>query len=180
MADSDNFEIQEGPHDEGEYPEDNDPQPLDPYADPWAGGGMDGATWWMGGLNLATNHLIWPKLAHTRRPTDFRSASIVEDACQKGLGDNLKLSDNPKSKIGLTSWIATLKQFLEETRQDTVFWIYNPNEDTKDYILDTWNKCKKKLVDDWVELLHEGVRDLPVCCWKRQRRHAAMLEYCLT
>ena len=75
----------------------------------------------------------------------------------------MKLTDDPKSKVGLTSWIAALKRFLEETGQDTVFRIYDPKEDTEDYILDNWDKCRKRLVDDWVETLHEGVGDLPVC-----------------
>ena len=160
MDDRDQVEEEEGPHDEGDYLMFDNPQDLDPNADPRVGGGTNGATWWTGGPNLMTSRLIWPKSAHARRPTDFQSAS---NACQKGLGDNLKLTDDPKSKVGLTSQIAALKRFLKETGQDTVFRIYDPNEDTEDYILDNWNKCRKQLVDNWVETLHEGVGDLPVC-----------------
>ena len=87
---------------------------------------------------------------------------------QKGLEEHMKLSDNFKSKVLLTSWIATLKQFLEETGQDMVFHIYNANKDTKDYILNTWDKYRRELVDDWVTKVTEGIGILPPCCFDLQ------------
>ena len=88
---------------------------------------------------------------------------MVEEACKKGLENYMKLSDDSESKVLLTSWITAFKQFLEETGQDTIFCIYNTDNNTEDYILSTWDKCKKELVDDWVTKLTEWVGDLPLC-----------------
>ena len=56
-----------------------------------------------------------------------------------------------------------MKCFLEETGQDTIFNIYNMDKDTEDYILNTWDKCKREFVDNWITELTEGVGDLPPC-----------------
>ena len=81
----------------------DDVEALDLNADPHIGGGTNRAMWWMGRPNLITKHLIWPKLAHTRRPTDFRSTAIVEEACKKRLKEHMKLLDDTKNKILLIS-----------------------------------------------------------------------------
>ena len=55
MADLEGLEEEERPHDEGLYVGEEDPQPLDPNANPRIGGGADGATWWTGGSNMMTD-----------------------------------------------------------------------------------------------------------------------------
>ena len=87
---------------------------LDPNVDLWVGGGTNEAMWWIGGPTLTADCLIWPKSAYTRRPMDFRSAAMVEETCKKRLEKDMQLSDDPKSKVLLTSWIAVLNDFLRK------------------------------------------------------------------
>ena len=50
---------------------------------PRIGGGTDTDTWWTGGPNL--KKLTRPKSSNARRPTDLKSLSKVQDACEEGL-----------------------------------------------------------------------------------------------
>ena len=62
----------------------NEGEDLNPNMDPCVGGGTDRGTWWMGRPNLTAECLIWSKSAHARRPTNFRSTAMIEEACKKG------------------------------------------------------------------------------------------------
>jgi hypothetical protein len=89
--------------------------------DPRIGGGTNGNTWWVGGSNL--NRKTRATTTKARRPDEFRSANIIENACTEGLPEKMHLSiDDPKSTVTLTSWISAMKKYFEDRGMDTVFW----------------------------------------------------------
>ena len=102
-------EEEEQPMDEAEEEIIFHPMEVDPESNPRIGGGTDPQTWWTGGPNVQANRITWPRSASARRPTEFKSASLVEENCRKGLKAHLKLTNDPKSKITLTSWVSALK-----------------------------------------------------------------------
>ena len=107
---------------------------------PRVGGSIKGC-YWVGGSNLATNKLVRPKSTLAWRPDDYKSASRVEEQCQKGLRVERQLSEDGKSsKITLTSWITSLRVNLEERGLDTVFRIIDANNRTKAYLLGKWRE----------------------------------------
>ena len=68
---------------------------------PRIGGGTGSDSWWTGGPNLTPRTKA--HTAHAGRPSDFKSASKVQEACTKGLAENRQLGtaddkEKPKAK----------------------------------------------------------------------------------
>ena len=77
-----------------------------------------------------------------------------------------KLSSNEsKSKINLTSWIACIRSYTENNGMETIFRIYDPYLKTGVYFLDDWGAAKDGKVSKWVQTLTTtGVRYVQVNC----------------
>ena len=77
-----------------------------------------------------------------------------------------KLSSNEsKSKINLTSWIACIRSYTENNGMETIFRIYDPYLKTGVYLLDDWGAAKDGKVSKWVQTLTTtGVRYVQVNC----------------
>ena len=99
---------------------------MDP---PIVGGGVD-ATTWTGGSNRQADWRTRPTSTMARRPTDFISASMIEQHACAGLSEHRHLIPNEKtSKSTLTVWINSIRSYMEEHGLDTVFRVYTPLQD---------------------------------------------------
>ena len=91
---------------------------MDP---PRVGGGVD-VTAWTGGSNRQADWRTRPTSTMARRPTDFKSASMIERHACAGLAEHRHLRQKEKtSKITLTAWINSIRSYMEEHVLDTVF-----------------------------------------------------------
>ena len=85
------------------------------------GGGQED-TAWTGGRNCPANYQTRPNSMMARRPTNFKSANLIEPIATKGLADNQHIVPKEKtSNITLTLWVNSIKTYMEERFFDTVF-----------------------------------------------------------
>jgi hypothetical protein len=83
-------------------------------------GGGSGDTAWVGGSNVTTSRLSRPDSTLARRPTDFKSASSIESKATQGLAEDRRLGlDETTSKITLTSWVNSIRSYMETHGLDT-------------------------------------------------------------
>ena len=101
---------------------------------PRIGGGTGSDSWWTGGPNLTPRTKA--HTAHAGRPSDFKSASKVQEACTKGLAENRQLgtADDKENTITLTSWVNEIRANMEQSGMDTVFWV-RPSKTEECYLL---------------------------------------------
>jgi len=118
-------------------------------------GGVFGGTVWTGGSGLRGKRLQRPKTIFTRRPTDFRGASKIEETSIRGLPEGKRLGLE-KGEVSLTSWIRLIRIFLEDTGQDSVFRIADDREETEIYLLEDWGRATVTTVEPWVASLQDG------------------------
>ena len=62
-------------------------------------------------------------------PEDFRSQHIVEQACVKGLSEELHLNLDVKSAVILTMWLPALAEYMEDQGLDTVLHVIKDGQD---------------------------------------------------
>ena len=122
---------------------------------PRIGGGTDGDTWWTGGPN--TKPLSRPMTINARRPDDFKSAEKIEYNCTKGIpeGRRLGTEDDKDATITLTTWINELREEIEATGMDTVFWVMKGMQET--YLLSDWGAISRDMLNTWIDHLKKGV-----------------------
>ena len=131
-----------------------------PFTQPRAGGGTTDQDVWTGGSGLASQRSSRPKSINARRPSDFRSAARIEDACTSGLREEWRLGPSDgQSRISLTSWIAALRSKIEECGMDGVFRVVSDDGKSETYLLDKWGSADEETVADWEEKLRTGVPD---------------------
>jgi hypothetical protein len=93
-----------------------------------------------------------------RRPTDFKSANIIEPITTKGLPDDRHIGPDEKtSKITLTSWVNSTRSYMEECGLDTVFHVYDGKTDSEIYLLTDWGSASPDKIEAWVATLCVGV-----------------------
>ena len=125
---------------------------MDP---PRVGGGVD-STAWTGGSNRQADRRTRPTSTMARRPTDFRSASMIEQHACAGLSEHRHLRPNEKtSKITLTAWINSIRLYMEEHSIYTVFRVYTPLRDgaPETYILEEWGTVRSDAINAWISFL---------------------------
>ena len=92
---------------------------------------------WVGGSNVENNKRTRPKSTLSRRPTDFKSSNLIETKAVAGLHEDRKLGSNEKtSKISLSSWVNSLKLYMEDRGLDTVFRMFDATTQTETYLLE--------------------------------------------
>ena len=124
---------------------------------PRVGGGADESAW-VGGSNLTDQARKRPKSTLARRPTDFKSACTIESKAIEGLPEARQLgADEKTSKISLTSWVNSVRVYMEDRGLDTVFRIEDAISGKEVYLLDQWGLANQDLVETWVESLKTGV-----------------------
>ena len=74
---------------------------------------------------------------------------------------NLSL-EKSKSKITLTTLIAWIRSHMYDNGMDTVFHVYNPDLNSKVYIIDDWGLAEDGKVSKWFQTL----RTTGGCQWK--------------
>ena len=121
-------------------------------------GGIIRGTPWVGGSSL--NPRSKPKSTLAWRPDDFRSANKVEESCQVGLKENRHLGSEMKtSKVSLTTWVDSIKEYMEDRGMDTVFRIViKPTSTTQyeSYMLEDWSVVKNEdIIENWVNHLKQ-------------------------
>ena len=118
---------------------------------PRIGGGTDGDTWWTGGPN--TKPLSRPMTINARRPDDFKSAEKIEYPCTKDLpeGRRLGTEDDKDATITLTTWINELREEIESTGMDTVFWVMKGMKETN--LLSDWGAISRDMLNTWIDHL---------------------------
>jgi hypothetical protein len=127
-------------------------------------GGGSGDTAWVGGSNVTTSRLSRPDSTLARRPTDFKSASSIESKATQGLTEDCRLSlDETTSKITLTSWVNSIRSYMETHGLDTVFCMYDSVKDSEVYLLVDWGSADSIQVVIWESQLLSGVGGLPPC-----------------
>ena len=129
---------------------------------PRIGGGTGSDSWWTGGPNLAPRTKA--HTAHAGRPSDFKSASKVQEVCTKGLAENRQLgtADDKENTITLTSWVNEIRANMEQSGMDTVFWVRASN--TKEcYLLRNYGELDSHTVAVWTDELKTGVDGANVC-----------------
>jgi hypothetical protein len=132
-------------------------------APPRVGGGHDESAW-VGGSNLTNERSTRPTSTLARRPTDFKSASEIERRAVQGLPEDRRLSlDEKTSKITLTSWVNAMRSYLEERGMDTVFRIFDPDNNSETYILKDYGSASSTEVTTWTKTLEKGVGDRDPC-----------------
>ena len=138
-----------------------DPEPttvtMTNTKNPRIGGGTDSDTWWTGGPNLAK--LTRPKSSNARRPSDLKSLSKVQDACEEGLSEGRQLGtvDDKDNNITVTSWVNEVRGIIEKRGMDTVFHIILGKSETN--MLVEWGDISMSQVQEWVaQLKTTGVR----------------------
>jgi hypothetical protein len=130
---------------------------------PRIGGGSDD-TAWVGGSNVKASQRSRPSSTLARRPTDFKSASQIEQKAAEGLSADRCLGlDGKTSKITMTSWKSATQEYMEEHGLDTVFRIYDPIQDTEAHLLQEWGKAEPDAVEAWEDSLAAGVGNSPLC-----------------
>ena len=131
---------------------------------PCVSGGHNSETYWVGGSK--TLPITRENSIQAWRPNAFHSVSIITKNCTEGLPYEKKLSSNEsKSKINLTSWIACIRSYTENNGMETIFRIYDPYLKTGVYLLDEWDAAKDGKVSKWVQTLTTtGVRYVQVNC----------------
>ena len=93
-----------------------------------------------------------------RHSTYFKSASSIEQIATKGLAENWHIGTKEKtSKITLTSWVNSIKTYMEERGLDTVFGVYDASTDVKSYLLKDWGSAEPESIQQWVVTLRTGV-----------------------
>jgi hypothetical protein len=138
------------------------------FPSPRVGGGND-STAWTGGPNDVLKRLTRPSSTMARRPTDFKSASSIEHIATKGLPEDRHIGPDEKtSKITLTSWVNSIRSYMEERGMDTVFYVFDPVTNSEIYLLSEWGSASPTKIDAWVTTLRSGVPKpdgtlLPVC-----------------
>lgn len=122
---------------------------------PRVGGGTNGDTWWTGGSNM--HKLMRPKTINARRPDDFKSAEKIELNCTRGLpeGRRLGTEDDKDATITLTTWINELREEIESTGMDTVFYVCHGSKEV--YMLSDWGAVSKDMLTSWIEELKVGM-----------------------
>ncbi len=139
------------------------PTTVTTVAAPRIGGGS-GATAWVGGSNLSTARQTRPESTLARRPTDFKSAAQIEWKATVGLPKERRLSlDEKTSKITLTSWVNSIRNYMEERGMDTVFRIFDTSSNSEIYLLQDWGSADPISVAAWETSLLSGIDNLPVC-----------------
>jgi hypothetical protein len=124
---------------------------------PRIGGGKD-VTAWTGGSNQAARRLARPSSTMARRPTDFKSANTVEHIATKGLPEERHIGPDEKtSKITLTSWVNSVRSYMEERGMDTVFHVFDGQTNTETYLLTDWGSASPAKIEAWVATLRTGV-----------------------
>ena len=124
---------------------------------PRVGGGADESAW-VGGSNLTDQARKRPKLTLARRPTDFKSACTIEFKAIKGLPEASQLgTDEKTSKIPLTSWVNSVRVYMEDQGLDSVFKIEDAISGKEVYLLDQWGLANQDLVETWVESIKTEV-----------------------
>ena len=89
-----------------------------------------------------------------RRPTDFKSANWIEQIATKGLEENRHIGpEENTSKINLTSWVNSIKIYMEERGLDTVFLVYDTSTDFETYLLKDWGGAEPEGIQQWVDTL---------------------------
>ena len=144
---------------------------MDP---PRVGGGVN-ATALTGGLNRQADGRTRPTSTMARRPTDFKSASMIERHACAGLAEHRHIGPNEKtSKITLTAWINSIRSYMEEHRLDTVFRVYTPLQDgaPETYLLEEWGTVKSDATNAWIGSLENGVTSIPDAFVAQQAAHA--------
>lgn len=127
-------------------------------------GGGSGDTAWVGGTNISGEQRIRPESTLARRPVDFKSASSIESRAILGLPEDRRLSlDEKTSKITLTSWVNAIRGYMEEHGMDTVFRIYDSDNNTEVYLLQDWGSADPIKAATWEESLMVGIGTLPPC-----------------
>ena len=136
---------------------------------PRVGGGTNGDTWWTGGSNV--NKLMRPKTINARRPDDFKSAEKIELNCTRGLpeGRRLGTEDDKEATITLTTWINELREEIESTGMDTVFYVFDGTKEV--YMLSDWGAVSKDMLTSWIKELKEGVLSQEPCPFDLDNLH---------
>ena len=102
---------------------------------PRVGGGADESAW-VGGSNLTDQARKRPKSTLARRPTDFKSVCTIESKAIEGLPEARQLgADEKTSKISLTSWVNSVRVYMEDRGLDTVFRIEDAISGKEVYLL---------------------------------------------
>ena len=74
-----------------------------------------------------------PRGSMCRRPTDFKSAMTVVEACSKGLPESWKLgAQDEESSMKLTSWLEVLEKKISRLGMDTPFFVVHDKERRQD------------------------------------------------
>lgn len=122
------------------------------------GGDGDDDTAWVGGPSTAAKALSRPASILARRPNDFKSASSIEKSAVEGLSEERSLgADDKTSKIPLTTWINSIREYMEARGMDSVFRIHDRAHDSEVYLLVEWGQASPTLVRGWVNELRKGV-----------------------
>ncbi len=130
---------------------------------PRVGGGSDD-TAWVGGSNVTASRRARPESTLARRPTDFKSAASIESKATQGLPEDRRLSlDEKTSKITLTSWVNSIRAYMEEHGMDTVFCIYDSAKDSEVYLLQDWGSSDPLKVSTWEATIIAGIGTAPPC-----------------
>ena len=111
-----------------------------------------------------------------RRPTDFKSASMIERHACAGLAKQRHLRPKKKtSKITLTAWINSIRSYMEEHGLDTVFRVYTRLRDgaLQTYLLEEWGTVRSDVIDAWIGSLENGVPSTPDTFVAQQAAYAA-------
>ena len=129
---------------------------------PRVGGVNDADSWFTGGSNIPGSRLTRPNSILSRRPTAFRDASKIEEACTKGLEEEYKLglSDETKYTVTLHQWLKEISLKLEKCGMDSVFRLYNPNKAPQErYLCTEWGTITREDLATWIDALStSGVR----------------------
>ena len=105
-----------------------------------------------------------PESTLARRPTDFKSAASIESKATQGLPEDRRLSlDEKTSKITLTSWVNSIRAYMEEHGMDTVFRIYDSAKDSEVYLLQDWGSSDPLKVSTWEATIIGGIGTAPPC-----------------
>ena len=61
-----------------------------------------------------------------RQLTYFKLANTIEHMATKGIPNDHHIGpDKHTSKITLTSWVNTIRSYIEDKFMDTIFYVYN-------------------------------------------------------
>ena len=134
---------------------------MDP---PRVGGGVD-PTALTGGSNRQADRCTSPTSTMARRPTGFRSDSMIKRHACTGLAEHRHLVPNKNtSKITPTAWINSIRSYMEEHGINTVFRVYTSLQygSPETYPLEEWLTVRSDSINAWIGLLKKGVSNTPV------------------